>query len=226
MHYWSRPRRNGDFMMAENGTPQRRMKREGRRAQLMETARAIIENEGVSALTMAGLSERAGVSKPVVYDHFDNSEDVIVALLVDYHQALAQSSRDEVAQARDLGDFFDRSVDINFSFRAKSQLAIRNITNGYISSERINKLYWRIQDRVVRIYSEVLKQYGLPDNKAHYVAFALKEMTTSYTSVFCTEEDTQMARDALKEMIRGALADMVPLDGPSPVVPPIGSLGD
>lgn len=212
--------------MADNKEPQRRMKRENRREQLLETARMIIENEGVGALTMAGLSERAGVSKPVVYDHFDNSEDVVVALLVEYHQALAQSAREQVEKARNLGDFFDRSVDVNFQFRARSPLSIRNITNGHTSSERINRLYWKIQDRVVRIYSAVLEQYGLSRRQAHYAAFALKEMTTAYTSEFSSEKDTQLARDTLKAMIRGALADFVSLDGPAPVVPPLGRLDD
>ena len=48
----------------------RRMTKDARRRQLLETARAIVRDEGADRLTLGRLAERAGVSKPVAYDHF------------------------------------------------------------------------------------------------------------------------------------------------------------
>ncbi len=66
-------------------TPARtRMSRENRLAQLMTTAWAIIRAEGTDALTLGHLAERAGVTKPVVYDHFGTRAGLLAALFRDF----------------------------------------------------------------------------------------------------------------------------------------------
>ncbi len=50
----------------------------------MATARAIVAGEGADALTLGRLAERAGVSKPVVYDHFESRSAVLMALYRDF----------------------------------------------------------------------------------------------------------------------------------------------
>jgi AcrR family transcriptional regulator len=62
----------------------KRMGKEMRRRQLMETALAIIRTEGVETLTLARVAERAGVSKPVAYGHFKTRAGLLIALFRDY----------------------------------------------------------------------------------------------------------------------------------------------
>jgi AcrR family transcriptional regulator len=65
-------------------TAQRRMTRENRRAQLVESALAIVAADGADGLTLGRLAERAGVSKPVVYDHFESRAAVLLTLYRDF----------------------------------------------------------------------------------------------------------------------------------------------
>lgn len=66
-------------------TPARtRMSRENRLAQLMTIAWSIIRAEGSDALTLGHLAERAGVTKPVVYDHFGTRAGLLAALFRDF----------------------------------------------------------------------------------------------------------------------------------------------
>ena len=66
-------------------TPARtRMSRENRLTQLMATAWGIIRAEGSDALTLGHLAERAGVTKPVVYDHFGTRAGLLAALFRDF----------------------------------------------------------------------------------------------------------------------------------------------
>lgn len=58
-----------------------RLPKDDRRAQLLDAAVALLEAEGAGAVTMERLAERAGVSKPVVYDHFANRTELVLALL-------------------------------------------------------------------------------------------------------------------------------------------------
>ncbi len=60
------------------------MPRAERRKALLLAARCIVRERGAAALTMQGLADAAGVSKPVVYTHFKNGDAVAIALLDDY----------------------------------------------------------------------------------------------------------------------------------------------
>ncbi|ACL59849.1 TetR/AcrR family transcriptional regulator [Methylobacterium nodulans] len=72
--------------MAEPGSPKarQRLSREDRLRQLVEIARQIVRDEGADALTLGRLAERAGVSRPVVYDHFETRNGLLKALYEDY----------------------------------------------------------------------------------------------------------------------------------------------
>ncbi|WP_062226183.1 TetR/AcrR family transcriptional regulator [Aureimonas frigidaquae] len=61
-----------------------RLPRADRLAQLIETARAIVRQEGADALTLGHLAERSGVTRPVVYDHFGTRNQLLKALYEDY----------------------------------------------------------------------------------------------------------------------------------------------
>ncbi|GAA1277476.1 hypothetical protein Psi02_79880 [Planotetraspora silvatica] len=58
----------------------RRLSREQRRLQLLDTAMAIVRAEGADALTLARVAEEAGVTKPVAYEHFETRTGLLVAL--------------------------------------------------------------------------------------------------------------------------------------------------
>ncbi len=62
----------------------RRLTREARARQLLEAARSLITEEGTDALTLGRLAEVAGVTKPVVYDHFGSRNGLLAALYQDY----------------------------------------------------------------------------------------------------------------------------------------------
>jgi AcrR family transcriptional regulator len=58
----------------------RRMPKADRRLQLLKTALLIVGKEGADCLTLGHLAEQAGVSKPVVYDHFGTRSGLLIEL--------------------------------------------------------------------------------------------------------------------------------------------------
>lgn len=58
----------------------KRLPRDQRRLQLLETAAAIVRAEGTDALTLARVAEQAGVTKPIAYEHFETRAGLLVAL--------------------------------------------------------------------------------------------------------------------------------------------------
>ncbi|MCD9030233.1 TetR/AcrR family transcriptional regulator [Luteimonas sp. Y-2-2-4F] len=88
--------------------PRRRLPREARLRQLMDAAWALVREAGTDALTLGRLAERAGVTKPVVYDHFGTRDGLLVALYEEFDarqtalmdEALARSAATLDARAR------------------------------------------------------------------------------------------------------------------------------
>ena len=58
----------------------RRLPKAQRRRQLLETALAVVREEGADRLTLGHLAQRSGVSKPVVYDHFETRSVLLIEL--------------------------------------------------------------------------------------------------------------------------------------------------
>lgn len=63
---------------------QRRLPKEARQRQLLDVAWSIVRSEGSDALTLGYLAERAGVTRPVVYDHFGTRNGLLAALYQEY----------------------------------------------------------------------------------------------------------------------------------------------
>jgi len=72
-----------------------RLSRPARREQLLDTAMAIVRTQGADGLTLVTLAEAAGVSRPIVYDHFGTRPGLLLAL----HRRLDERHRASVTRA-------------------------------------------------------------------------------------------------------------------------------
>jgi len=73
------PSRRGSGGAGTNPATER-LTRAERRDQLLDSASAIVSEAGFEGVTMEGVAARAGVSKALPYQHFENSADLISAL--------------------------------------------------------------------------------------------------------------------------------------------------
>jgi AcrR family transcriptional regulator len=63
------------------GTSTRRLTADARRRQLFEVALALFAERGYAATTMDDIAEAAGVTKPLVYQHFDSKRALYLELM-------------------------------------------------------------------------------------------------------------------------------------------------
>jgi len=84
-------------MSTEIQEPRSRLRKAERRQQLLDTATSIIETEGADALTLAHVAARAGVSKPVAYDHFETRSGLLLALLIQTDSVYEGVARAQIA---------------------------------------------------------------------------------------------------------------------------------
>ncbi|QIG52466.1 TetR/AcrR family transcriptional regulator [Nordella sp. HKS 07] len=84
-----------------------------RRAQLLETAQAIVREQGTDALTLGALAERAGVSKPIAYRHFETRSGLMIALYKEINErqsiALDDALKNTPARLPDVAQVIARS---------------------------------------------------------------------------------------------------------------------
>lgn len=69
-----------------NQPTRQRMTHHARRQQLIGVAWNLVREQGSDALTLGRVAEEAGVSKPVVYDHFGTRHGLLAALYEDFDQ--------------------------------------------------------------------------------------------------------------------------------------------
>lgn len=74
----------GAVITTKESGSRRRLTREARFAQLIEVSWHVIRQKGTAALTLSRLAAEAGVSKPVVYDHFSTRHALLAALYKDF----------------------------------------------------------------------------------------------------------------------------------------------
>ncbi|WP_122314354.1 TetR/AcrR family transcriptional regulator [Pseudomonas cichorii] len=66
--------------------PRRRLSRDDRQRQLLSVAWQLVREEGTEGLTLGRLAESAGVTKPVVYDHFGTRAGLLAILYQDFDE--------------------------------------------------------------------------------------------------------------------------------------------
>ncbi|WP_340688008.1 TetR/AcrR family transcriptional regulator [Amycolatopsis coloradensis] len=72
-----------------------RLSKQARREQLLDVALVIVRAHGADGLTLPTLAEAAGVSRPIVYDHFGSRPGLLLAL----YRRLDERHRTAIARA-------------------------------------------------------------------------------------------------------------------------------
>ncbi|MCW2886699.1 MAG: hypothetical protein QOE54_1272 [Streptosporangiaceae bacterium] len=106
-----------------------------RRRQLLGAAQEVFVAQGYHAAAMDEIAERAGVSKPVLYQHFPGKLELYLALLDEHAEALVTRVRDALAStpenksrvAATMQAFYDFVSGEGEAFRLVFESDLRNV---------------------------------------------------------------------------------------------------
>ena len=107
-----------------SGKKRTRLSPEGRRNQLLDSARDLIQNQGFSGFTMEALATEAGVSNPLVYKYFDTRLELLQELWTREYERYTGSVREQLSKAESFEDIVRLFVDLNFN-----ELSLGGITH-------------------------------------------------------------------------------------------------
>lgn len=123
-----------------------RMPRDERRAQLLAAATDVFVNNGYHATVMDDIAEHAGVSKPVLYQHFPGKLELYLALLERHADELVRRVLGAIAETTDnaqrvrnaVGAYFDFVDGDGEAFRLVFESDLRNQAEVQAVVERAN----------------------------------------------------------------------------------------
>ena len=152
-----------------------RLPRRERRAQLLDAAREVFVSQGYHAAAMDDIADAAGVSKPVLYQHFPGKLDLYLALLDQSSDALVAAVSDALASTADNKLRVQATVQAYFDFVDDPGGAFRlifesDLTNEAAVRERVD----RANDACAALVSKVIAEdTGLTDDEALLLASGL-----------------------------------------------------
>jgi AcrR family transcriptional regulator len=148
-----------------------------RRDELLGAAASLVVAGGWSALTMKGLAAEARVSRQLVYQHFADLPELLVAVTERLFQATRDATEAVVAQGRD-GDVADvarRSFEIYLDLPREQRRVLRAITaEPEIESPELRRVRRHVRDQLVALWTPgVRRRTGLPPTKARALAWTM-----------------------------------------------------
>ena len=121
-----------------------RLPRLARRTQLLGAAQEVFVAQGYHSAAMDDIADRAGVSKPVLYQHFPGKLDLYLALLDQHCETLVGSVRSALESTTDNKLRVAATMDAYFEFVEHESGAFRlvfesDLTNEPAVRDRVNK---------------------------------------------------------------------------------------
>ena len=113
-----------------------RMPRRERRAQLMESALEVFVAQGYHAAAMDDIAERAGVSKPVLYQHFPGKLDLYLALLDQACDTIIANCRAALDSTNDNKQRVAATIDVFYEYVASDSGAFRLVFESDLTTSR------------------------------------------------------------------------------------------
>jgi AcrR family transcriptional regulator len=104
-----------------------RLSKSARRAQLLAAAKAVFVTQGYHAAAMDDIAVQAGVSKPVLYQHFPSKLELYLALLSESADEMVRLVREALRASTDNHVRVDNAVAAYFTFVADNDQAYRLI---------------------------------------------------------------------------------------------------
>ena len=168
-----------------------RLPRQERRSQLLAAAQEVFVAHGYHAAAMDEIAERAGVSKPVVYQHFPGKLELYLALLDMSCAALVAAVEAALSSTPDNKQRVHATVAAYFDFVDDDGGAFRlvfesDLTNEIAVSQRVEAT----NEACARLLSKVITaDTGLSDDEGLLLGWGLTGMAQTAARAWLREDD-------------------------------------
>ncbi|MBO0832123.1 MAG: TetR/AcrR family transcriptional regulator [Actinobacteria bacterium] len=179
-----------------------RLPRPVRRLQLLAAARDVFVAHGYHAAAMDEIAERAGVSKPVLYQHFPGKLDLYLALLDESAEELVRIVSEALSSTTDNRQRVPATFKAFYDFVAGGGEAFRLVFESDIGNEpavrvRLDKVMYDCADMISRFISE---DAGIGSPEAHLLGMGLVGMA-QVSARYWLSAGRDIPKDAAEQLI-------------------------
>ena len=179
-----------------------RLPRDERRAQLLTAALEVFTAAGYHAAAMDEIADRAGVSKPVLYQHFPSKLDLYLAVLDLHVDSLVYTIQRAIASTHDNGERVLATVDAYFNFIEEEGEAYRLLFESDMNvepavRERLSRMTY---DCAAAVSAIIAADTGIPEEAAMLLGVGLIG-TAQFTARYWLERDGRVPRKAAADLV-------------------------
>jgi len=151
------------------------MPRDQRRASLLDAASVVFAAKGYHAAAMDDIAEAAGVSKPVLYQHFPSKLDLYLALLDASCDALVEIVREALASNDHNADRVGATMGAFYSFASSPSGQFRFVFESDLTGDAaVQERLWRVNEEIADLIAAVIvADTALPPEQSKLLAISL-----------------------------------------------------
>ena len=155
----------------------RRLAGHARRLQIVTTAKTLFAERGYRATTMDDIALAAGVTKPLVYQHFSSKRDLYQELVDSVAQELLDALNYAMGEASGPRQLVELGFATYFELAVTHEEAFRLLFGRDVpKDEELNEAVLRIEDTLARAVEDLLDAGLSPDHR-RLLAHAVVGMT-------------------------------------------------
>ena len=179
-----------------------RLPRNERRRQLLDAALEVFVSQGYHAAAMDEIAERAGVSKPVLYQHFPGKLDLYLALLDKSVDELVETVRGALRSTTENKQRVAATFSAYFEYMESEGQAYRLVFESDLSNEAaVRERIERGQRECAEMISQMVRQdAGLDDDEAHLVSVGMVGLAQVTARYWLSTQD-RIPREAAEQLV-------------------------
>jgi len=178
------------------------MPRDERRAQLLSAALEVFTVAGYHSAAMDEIAERAGVSKPVLYQHFPSKLELYLAVLDTHIDSLVFAIQRAIQSTPDNSERVQATIGAYFDFIEAEGEAFRLLFESDMSvepavRERLNRMTY---DCAAAVSAVISLDTGLPQEAAMLLGVGLIG-SAQVTARHWLERDSKLSRQQAQSLV-------------------------
>ena len=180
-----------------------RLPRDQRRAQLLDAANEVFTSKGYHAAAMDDIAEAAGVSKPVLYQHFPSKLDLYLALLDSSCERLVEVVTEALASTDHNADRVVATMGAFYEFVSSSAGEFRFVFESDLTGEgRVQQRLWRVNDEIADAIAAVISEdTALPGAESKLLAISLVGIAQVSARYWVSGDSAKIPLDEAKQLV-------------------------
>jgi AcrR family transcriptional regulator len=162
----------------------------------------VFVSQGYHAAAMDDIADRAGVSKPVLYQHFPGKLELYLALLDESVDTLVETVRDALRSTADNRQRVAATFGAYFEFVGGEGQAYRLVFESDLSNEAaVRARLDRVQRECAAMISQMVREgAGLSDEEAHLLSVGMVGMAQVTARYWLGTRD-HIPREAAEQLV-------------------------